>query len=233
MLQVKDLSVYYGEFQALSDITFGVERGQIVSVLGANGVGKSTLVNTISGLLKPRTGSIYFNGKIIDNLEPYNIVASGISLVPEGRRIFPSLTVQDNLFIGSFTPRARKIRDRNLENVLRLFPQLKERMGHKGINLSGGEQQMLAIGRALMSEPSLIIFDEISLGLSPLVIKELYKVMTQLKEDGMTIVLIEQNLTRSLRIADFAYILQKGKIVLEGNPRDFSQEGIREAYFGI
>jgi len=233
MLEVKDLSLYYGGFQALMDITLRVKRDQIVSILGANGAGKSTLLKAISGLLKPGSGSIHYNGERIDHLDPHEIVRLGLALVPEGRKIFSTLTVMENLLIGSYVPEARRTKDKQLENVFELFPRLRERKGQFGSTLSGGEQQMLAIGRALMSQPRLIVFDEISLGLSPIIVQHLYEAVHRIKQKGMVVVLVEQDVKRSLKTADFAYILQEGKIRLKGNPRDFTEEEVKKAYFGL
>lgn len=233
MLEVKDLSLYYGGFQALMDITLRVKRDQIVSILGANGAGKSTLLKAISGLLKPSSGSIHYNGERIDHLDPHEIVRLGLALVPEGRKIFSTLTVLENLLIGSYVPEARRTKDKQLENVFELFPRLRERKGQFGSTLSGGEQQMLAIGRALMSQPRLIVFDEISLGLSPIIVRHLYEAVHRIKQKGMVVVLVEQDVKRSLKTADFAYILQEGKIRLKGNPRDFTEEEVKKAYFGL
>jgi branched-chain amino acid transport system ATP-binding protein len=232
-LEIRDLSVFYGSFQALWGISLDVERGQIVSVLGSNGAGKSTLLMAISGLLKIFSGVIRFEDRRIDGLGPHEIVDLGMALVPEGRKIFLSLTVRENLLIGSFTTRARAGRNENLEYIYRLFPPLKARAGQKGTNLSGGEQQMLAIGRALMSSPRFIVFDEISLGLSPLVIKELYRAVKGINRKGLTTVLVEQDVKRSLKVADYAYILQEGKVTLRGNPRYFTEEVVKKAYFGL
>ncbi|NNG06964.1 MAG: ABC transporter ATP-binding protein [Desulfobacteraceae bacterium] len=233
LLEIRDLSVYYGEFHALSGIDLDVEKRQVVSLMGANSAGKSTLLKTISGILKPSSGSISLDGKRIDGLEPHDIVSLGIALVPEGRKIFSALTVRENLLIGSYTPRARKTRNETLENVFQLFPTLKARIDQKGTDLSGGEQQMLSIGRALMSQPHFINFDELSLGLSPLVVKELYKSVKKMNQEGMTVVLVEQDVKRSLKVSDFAYILQEGKITLKGNPRHFTEETVKKAYFGL
>jgi branched-chain amino acid transport system ATP-binding protein len=233
MLVIRNLDVFYGAFQTLTGIGLDVERGQIVSILGANGAGKSTLLKTIAGLLKARSGSIHFDGQKIDHLEAHDIVNLGLSLVPEGRKIFSSLTVLENLFIGSYTSKARNNKNEILENVLRLFPHLKERSNLMGTNLSGGEQQMLAIGRALMSQPRLIIFDEISLGLSPLVIKMLYQTVKRINQEGMTVILVEQDVKRSLKTASLAYILQEGKVSLKGNPQNFTEEEVKRAYFGF
>ena len=233
MLEIKDLNVFYGEFQALNGIELEVQKSRIVSLMGANSAGKSTLLKTISGILKPATGSITFDNKRIDGLDSHDIIAMGMALVPQGRKIFSNLTVRENLLIGSYTPRARKGRDETFEKILELFPALKGRIQQHGTNLSGGEQQMLAIGRALMSQPHFVIFDEISLGLSPLVVKEIYKTIREMNREGMTAVLVEQDVKRSLKASDFAYILQEGKITLKGNPRHFTEEVVRKAYFGL
>lgn len=233
ILEIRDVNVYYGELQALSNIELDVEKRQVVSLMGANSAGKSTLLKTISGILKPGSGRIHFDGERIDDLESHEIVARGMALVPEGRKIFSALTVRENLLIGSYTSRARKARNDSLENVLKLFPALKGRITQKGTDLSGGEQQMLSIGRALMSKPHFIIFDELSLGLSPLVVKELYKSVRQMNQEGMTVVLVEQDVKRSLKVADYAYILQEGKITLKGSPRHFTEATVKKAYFGL
>jgi branched-chain amino acid transport system ATP-binding protein len=233
ILEVNGLDASYGGYQALKDICLTVESDQIVSLLGSNGAGKSTLLNAISGLLKPRSGNVYFNGRRIDHLDPHDIVRLGLALVPEGRKIFSTLSVLENLLIGSFAPTARRTRVEQLESVFELFPRLKERKRQVGLSLSGGEQQMLAIGRALMSKPRLIMFDEISLGLSPLIVKDLYQAVHRIKAGGMVVVLVEQDVRRSLKTADLAYILQEGRIRLRGNPKDFSEEDVKKAYFGI
>jgi len=232
-LEIRDLSVFYGSFQALWDVSLDVERGQIVSILGSNGAGKSTLLMAMSGLLRVLSGVIRFEDKRIDGLDPHQIVDLGMALVPEGRKIFLSLTVRENLLIGSYTARARAGKNENLEYIYGLFPPLKARANQRGTNLSGGEQQMLAIGRALMSSPRLIVFDEISLGLSPLVIKELYRAVKGINRKGLTTVLVEQDVKRSLKVADYAYILQEGKVTLKGNPRYFTEEVVKKAYFGL
>ncbi|MBC8177593.1 MAG: ABC transporter ATP-binding protein [Desulfobacteraceae bacterium] len=233
LLEMKDVDTFYGELQALFKVSIEVDRGRIVSVLGANGAGKSTLLKSISGLLETRSGNIVFDGKRIDGLPPHDIVDLGLSLVPEGRKIFSSLTVRENLMIGSYTPKARKQSHKTLKGILKLFPSLHARISQKGTDLSGGEQQMLAIGRALMSRPRFIIFDEISLGLSPLVVKELYRAVKKINQEGMTVVLVEQDVKRSLKVADFAYILQEGKVTLQGNPRHLTEETVKRAYFGL
>jgi len=233
LLEIKDLDVFYGELQALFKVGLEAKRGRIISVLGANGAGKSTLLKSICGLMKRRSGSIIFDGNRIDGLAPHEIVDMGLSLVPEGRKIFSSLTVKENLMIGSYTPKARKKSRHTLEGILQIFPPLNARISQKGTDLSGGEQQMLAIGRALMSCPQFIIFDEISLGLSPLVVKELYQAVKKINREGMTVVLVEQDVKRSLKFADYAYILQEGKVALHGNPRHLTEETVKKAYFGL
>ena len=233
MLKVRNLDVHYGDFQALWDISIEVGKGKVVSIIGANGSGKSTLLNTISGLLKPSHGAIEFLGESIHNLGPHEMVARGISLVPEGRRLFPSLTVFENLIIGSYAPRSRKKRDWALGKVYELFPILKERASQMSDTLSGGEQQMLAIARALMSDPSLILFDEISLGLAPLIIKNIYQTVREINQQGITVVLVEQDVKRSLKAASMAYIMLEGKLVLQGEPSTLSEKAVREAYFGL
>jgi len=233
LLEMKDVDVYYGQLQALFKVSLEVGRGRIVSVLGANGAGKSTLLKSISGLLESRSGTIFFDQKRIDGLPPHHIVDLGLSLVPEGRKIFSSLSVRENLMIGSYTPKARKESRETIKGILQLFPSLHARISQKGTDLSGGEQQMLAIGRALMSRPRFIIFDEISLGLSPLVVKELYRAVKKINQEGMTVVLVEQDVKRSLKVADFAYILQEGKVTLKGNPRHLTEETVKRAYFGL
>ncbi len=232
ILETRDLEVSYGSFRALSGIDLDVEKGKVVSILGSNGAGKSTLLNTILGVLKPRSGSIMFDGDRIDHREPHEIVKLGLSMVPEGRQIFSSLTVLENLLIGSYPRAARRERASALDRVFHLFPVLKERVKQMGASLSGGEQQMLAIGRALMSQPRLMIFDEISLGLSPMVIKVLYGAVRRINQEGTTVILVEQDVKRSLRFADIAYILQEGKVSLTGVPKDFTEEEVRKAYFG-
>jgi len=232
-LKVKELDVLYKDFQALWNVSIEVKEGEIVSVIGANGSGKSTLLNTISGLLTPTQGNIEFLGEMIDGLVPHETVDRGISLVPEGRRVFARLTVYENLVMGSYTSRSRAKKDQALIKVYELFPRLKERYNQMADTLSGGEQQMLAVGRALMSEPKLILCDEISLGLAPVIIKDIYKRLRQINKEGITIVLVEQDIKRSLKAANHAYIMLGGKVVLEGEPSSLTEEQVRKAYFGI
>ena len=232
-LNVDGINVYYDDFHALWDISLEVKRGQIVSIIGSNGSGKSTLLNALAGQLPPRSGTISYFGQSIAGRPPYETVAGGLALVPEGRRVFPRLTVFENLFMGSYTPKARKNRLRSLDNIYELFPRLQERRNQMANSLSGGEQQMLAIGRALMSEPKVLLCDEISLGLAPIIIKGIYQKIRQINEQGLTIVLVEQDITRSLKAADYAYVMLEGRVVLEGNPDNMTEDQVKKAYFGI
>jgi len=232
-LKVAGLDVKYKDFQALWNVSFEVRQGEIVSVIGANGSGKSTLLNTIAGLLSPSRGTIKFFGERIDGLLPHETVPRGITLVPEGRRVFPRLTVFENLVMGSYIPRTRAGKDEMLKKIYELFPILRARHNQMANTLSGGEQQMLAIGRAMMSEPKLILCDEISLGLAPVVIKDIYKRLGQINREGITIVLVEQDIKRSLKVANRAYIMLEGKVVLEGQPAALTEEQVKKAYFGI
>ena len=233
ILRVQQIDVHYGDFHALWDVSLDVEEAQVVSIMGANGAGKSTLLNTIAGVKKPSHGTVQFRGSRINGIPPYQAVVEGISMVPEGRRVFPHLTVLENLEIGSYTPKARKRKNEALKKIYELFPVLEERKDQLSITLSGGEQQMLAIGRALMSWPQLILLDEISLGLAPVVIKQIYQKVKQINAEGITALLVEQDIQRSLKAAHKVYIMQSGRIRLEGRPDSLSQEQIRKAYFGL
>ena len=234
LLRVEKIDVFYHDFHALWDVSINVEESLVVSIIGANGAGKSTLLSAIAGVLRPATGVIEFRGKRMNGLMPYQTVAEGISMVPEGRRMFPRLTVLENLEVGCYIPKARKRKNEVLQKIYDLFPILGERKNQYSSTLSGGEQQMLAIGRALMCEPKLILFDEISLGLSPLVIKNIYQTVKQINLEGrITALLVEQDIKRSLKAAHKVYIMQSGRIRLEGIPKNLSQEEIRKAYFGL
>jgi len=233
LLRVQKIDVFYHDFHALWDVSIEVEEALVVSIIGANGAGKSTLLNTIAGVLRPSTGTIEFHGRKINGLMPYQAVTEGISMVPEGRRMFPRLTVLENLEVGCYIRKARKRKDEVLRRIYDLFPILEERKNQFSSTLSGGEQQMLAIGRALMCEPKLILFDEISLGLAPLVIKNIYQRVKQINSEGITALLVEQDIQRSLKAAHKVYIMQSGKIRLEGIPKELAQEDIRKAYFGL
>ena len=234
MLKVNELTVTYGPHRALTDVSIHADEGEIVVVIGANGAGKSTLLNTIVGLIKPIKGEIKFKGERIDPLPPYKIVEKGVSLVPEGRRVFPKLTVLENLELGAYTKRARQKKNENLEFVFKLFPRLKERKHQKAGTLSGGERQMLAIGRALMSDPELLLLDEPSLGLAPKIVLEIFNVLKELKKYGITILLVEQHAYKALTIADRGYVLENGRITLSGTGQELlNNEYVKSAYLGI
>ena len=232
-LKVSELDVYYKDFQALWNVSMNVQEGEIIAIIGANGAGKSTLLKTISGLLVPTRGAIQLFGENIEGLPPYVTVPKGMALVPEGREIFPRLSVYENLIMGSYISRSRPKKNDILRQLYDLFPILKARRNQMGSTLSGGEQQMLAIGRALMSDPKIMLCDEISLGLAPLVIKNIYRQLRQINKDGMTIILVEQDVKRSLNSANRAYVMLEGKVVLHGEPNHLSEGEVRKAYFGI
>ncbi len=232
-LKVDSLDVHYKDFQAIWDVSLEVRQGEIVSIIGANGAGKSTLLGAFAGLNPPTRGVIELFGRRIDGLPPHEIVPRGMALVPEGRRVFPRLSVYENLIMGSYVPKARAKREDLLYKIHDLFPILKERQDQMADTLSGGEQQMLAVGRAMMSQPKLILCDEISLGLAPLVIKDIYRRLKQINREGITVVLVEQDVKRSLKAAERVYIMLKGKLALEGRPADLTEEDVRKAYFGI
>lgn len=233
LLRVDNVDVHYGSLQVLWDVSLQVREQELVAIAGANGAGKSTLLKTISGLLHPTQGSIEFAEIDITRADAFEIVNQGISQVPEGRRLFPEMTVLQNLRIGSYNRKARPERDQNLEKVYKLFPILKERQNQLAKTLSGGQQQMLAIGRGLMSNPKLLIIDEMSLGLSPLIVQDLFTVLHEIKAQGITILLVEQNVWRTFHEVDRAYIIETGRIVLSGDALDLCEdEEIRSAYFG-
>jgi branched-chain amino acid transport system ATP-binding protein len=233
LLQVLNVNIHYGDLQAIWDASMSIEEGKIVSIIGANGAGKSTLLQAITGALTPSSGEIQYKGENINNLTPFEILPLGISLVPEGRRIFPRLTVLENLLIGAYVPKARLNHKHVLEKIYTLFPILAERSDQLGINLSGGEQQMLAIARSLMSDPEVILFDEISLGLAPTMIKDIYESLKEIQQLGKTMVLVEQDLQRSLKTSDYAYVMQKGRIVLHGDSAVLDEKDVKKAYFGV
>ena len=233
ILKVSNVDTFYGSLQVLWDITLEILSGEIVAIIGANGSGKSSLLNTISGVIRPARGSVAFKGNDITGLDSFRIVALGISQVPEGRRIFPDMTVLENLKIGSYNHKARPSREKNLETVFEHFPILKRRKNQLTRTLSGGEQQMVAVGSALMSDPTLMLLDEMSLGLAPLVVNELYKVLKEIRSRGITIMFVEQNVRRTLSEAERAYILETGRIVLSGKVEDLrEEEKVKKAYFG-
>jgi len=234
MLQVTGLQVAYGDVQAIWSLDFEVPAGRIVTLLGANGAGKTTTLRAVSGLVRPRSGAIRFEGRDVVRLPPHAIVALGISHIPEGRRLWPGMTVRENLELGAFPPRARARMGESLAGVLRLFPRLAERQGQLAGTLSGGEQQMLAIGRALMARPRLLLLDEPSLGLAPLVAAELFQTIVAVNAEGVTVLLVEQNVHQALRIAHHGYVLETGRIVTAGSARALLDDPyIKEAYLGL
>lgn len=233
MLEIKDLHVSYGGIKALRGINIEVPDGKIVTLIGANGAGKSTLLRTISGLVKAESGSIKLNGKELTGLPINKICAEGIALSPEGRRVFTDLTVQENLKIGSYLRKDKKEIEKDLAWVYELFPRLKERSWQFAGTLSGGEQQMLAVGRALMSRPSILMLDEPSLGLAPLIVQQIFDIIKEINRKGVTVLLIEQNANMALKTADIAYVIETGEIVLSGSGEEvMANPSVREAYLG-
>ena len=233
LLDVKDLKINYGKVEAVKGVSFQVEEGTLVSIIGANGAGKSTILRTLSGLIRPSAGEIWFGGKRIDKTPVHQIVKLGIAQVPEGRRLFPQLTVLENLRAGAYLINNRTDVNPLLEDVYHHFPRMKERLTQQAGSLSGGEQQMLAIGRALMSKPKLLVMDEPSLGLSPIMVQEIGNIIKAMKEQGRTILLVEQNANLALKLADRTYLLELGKVVLEGKSVDILNNPIvKKAYLG-
>jgi len=233
LLKVENLSVQYAAFKALHGVSLSVEDGLIVSIVGANGAGKSTLINAISGMVRPKEGRILFDGETLTAMAPHDVVRLGVVQVPEGRKLFPDLTVFENLLVGGSHKRAKAERNATIEEVYDLFPVLKERNTQLARTLSGGEQQMLAIGRAMMSKPKLLMMDEPSLGLAPIVVQSIFGVIKELKRRGLTILLVEQNIRHSLQISDYAYVLETGQVVLEGTGEAvLADEHTTAAYIG-
>jgi branched-chain amino acid transport system ATP-binding protein len=234
MLEVSSLSVFYGKSQALRDVSLKVNEREIVALVGANGACKTTLLNTISGLLRPASGSVEFLGKRIDRLAPYKITKLGICQIPEGRKLFSDMTVGDNLEMGAYSSAAWKRRKETVEQIYQIFPVLRERRKQSAKKLSGGERQMVAIGRGLMSTPRLCMFDEPSYGLAPKLFLQVLEAIKRLREQGITVFLVEQNVRNTLEVADRAYVLENGQIVLEGKGKDLLQnEQVKTAYLGI
>ncbi len=233
MLEVKDLKVAYGRVRAVKGISFSVEQGQVVTLVGTNGAGKTTTLKTISGLIQPESGEIWFEGQRIDKTPAHEVVTRGLAHSPEGRRIFPRLSVEENLRLGAFARRDRAGVSADLDRVFDLFPILRERRSQPAGTFSGGEQQMLAIGRAMMSKPKLLMLDEPSMGLSPLMMQRIMSTIVELKSEGVTILLVEQNAQAALSLADHGYVLEVGKIVLEGSGKELlNDENVRKAYLG-
>lgn len=233
LLKIENLHTFYGHVHALKGINLEVEEGEIVTLIGANGAGKSTTLRTISGLVRPREGRIEFNGHLLNNVPAHQIVQMGVSHVPEGRRIFTTLTVMENLMMGAYTIRDERVIQENLERVFALFPRLAERKNQLGGTLSGGEQQMLTIGRALMARPRLLLLDEPSLGLAPMLVKAIFETIREINASGTTILLVEQNARAALKIAHRAYVLETGRVVLSGPAQELMRdERVRKAYLG-
>ena len=234
MLELNRINTFYGKIQALRDVSLKVEDGEIVTLIGANGAGKSTTLMSICGVIHPRSGEILFDGKPIQQLPAPEIVKRGISQVPEGRLIFPELTVRENIDLGAFLRTDKKGRADDMEYVFQLFPILRERVSQTGGTLSGGEQQMLALGRALMARPRLLLLDEPSLGLAPIIIQQIFKIIQKVNEDGTTVFLVEQNANQALHIANRGYVMENGVVVMEGKAQELlSSEKVRKAYLGM
>ena len=234
MLEVKNISTFYGKIQALWDVSFEVNEGEIVALVGANGAGKTTLLNTISGIVRSASGSVQFLGHRMDGKEPAAIVEQGICQVPEGGRLFPDMTVQENLEMGAYLSHAWKQKEETMKHVYQIFPILKEREKQIVRTLSGGEKQMVAIGRGIMSRPKLAVFDEPSYGLAPRLVLEMFRVIRSLREHEITVLIVEQNVKQSLEMADRAYVLENGRIVLEGKSRELLENDyVRKAYLGL
>ena len=233
MLEVKDLEVYYGMIQAIRGISFEVNEGEIVSLIGANGAGKTTILHTITGLLSPKKGSVLFEGKEITKIPAHKIVSLGMAHVPEGRRVFAQLSVYQNLKMGAYTRKDKDELEKTLETVYKRFPRLEERKNQLAGTLSGGEQQMLAMGRALMSHPRIILMDEPSMGLSPILVNEIFDITQSVSASGTTVLLVEQNAKKALSIADRAYVLETGNIVMTGDAKELmNDDSIKKAYLG-
>ncbi|HIW84208.1 MAG TPA: ABC transporter ATP-binding protein [Candidatus Dorea gallistercoris] len=233
MLTIKDLEVYYGVIQAIKGVSFEVNQGEVIALIGANGAGKTTILHTITGLIAPKNGSVLFEGKELTKMPAHKIVSLGMAHVPEGRRVFSDLSVYENLRMGAYTRRDKNEIEQTLEKVYERFPRLKERRNQMAGTLSGGEQQMLAMGRALMSKPKIILMDEPSMGLSPIMVNEIFSIIQEVSDGGTTVLLVEQNAKKALAIADRGYVLETGNIVLEGKASDLlDNDSIKKAYLG-
>ena len=233
MLEIRDIQVYYGMIQAIKGISLDVNEGEVIALIGANGAGKTTTLHTITGLLKPKAGSIMFEGKDITKVPAHKIVSMGMAHVPEGRRVFSQLSVLQNLKLGAYTRNDKNEIEESLANVYKRFPRLEERKNQMAGTLSGGEQQMLAMGRALMSKPKIILMDEPSMGLSPIFVNEIFSIIKDVSADGVTVLLVEQNAKKALSIADRAYVLETGTITLEGDAKELlNNDSIKKAYLG-
>jgi branched-chain amino acid transport system ATP-binding protein len=233
MLEVKNLQVYYGVIQAIKDVSFEVNEGEVIALIGANGAGKTTILHTVTGLIAAKNGEVLYEGTDLQKIPAHKIVSLGIAHVPEGRRVFSQLTVYENLLMGAYTRKDPEEIAQSLENVYKRFPRLKERKNQFAGTLSGGEQQMLAMGRALMSHPKIILMDEPSMGLSPILVEEIFDIIKEISKSGTTVLLVEQNAKKALSIANRAYVLETGKIVLEGDAKKLmDEESVKKAYLG-
>ena len=233
LLEVQDIQVYYGMIQALKGVSFSVNEGEVIALIGANGAGKTTTLHTVTGLLRAKSGHIIYDGQDITKVPPHKIVTMGMAHVPEGRRVFANMTVLQNLKMGAFTRSDKNEIDATIEKVYKRFPRLKERQNQTAGTLSGGEQQMLAMGRALMSQPKIILMDEPSMGLSPILVEEIFHIIREISAGGTTVLLVEQNAKKALSIADRAYVLETGNIVLSGDAKEMmNNESIKKAYLG-
>ena len=233
MLSVNNLQVHYGMIQAIKDVSFEVNEGEVIALIGANGAGKTTILHTVSGLLQPTKGSVIFEGQDITKIPAHKIVSLGMAHVPEGRRVFAQLTVLENLKLGAYTRKDKNEMEETLKMIYKRFPRLEERKNQIAGTLSGGEQQMLAMGRALMSHPKIILMDEPSMGLSPIFVEEVFKIIRDISAEGVTVLLVEQNAKKALSIADRAYVLETGKIVLSGDAKELmNDDSIKKAYLG-
>ncbi len=233
MLEIKNLEVFYGVIQAIKGVSFEVNEGEVIALIGANGAGKTTILHTITGLIAPRAGQVFFEGQEITKLPGHKIVSRGIAHVPEGRRVFSELSVLENLKLGAYTRKDKKEIEASLEMIYSRFPRLKERRNQLAGTLSGGEQQMLAMGRALMSKPRIILMDEPSMGLSPIFVNEIFKIIEDVSKAGTTVLLVEQNAKKALAIADRAYVLETGRITLSGDAKDLmNDDSVKKAYLG-
>ncbi|UCE84526.1 MAG: ABC transporter ATP-binding protein [Deltaproteobacteria bacterium] len=234
MLRVENIDVFYGDLQVLWDVSFEVNEGEIVALVGATGAGKSTTLKTISGLLSPTNGSITFLDQRLDQVSAHKIIEHGVAQVPEGRRLFPEMTVRENLIMGSLSPQAKAKRNETMAWIFALFPRLREREKQMAGTLSGGEQQMLAVGRGLMALPKLIMFDEPSLGLAPILVAEIFRIIERIKQEGVTVLIVEQNTKHTLEVCDRGYVLENGRVVLSGTGQELlDNEHVKQAYLGI
>jgi len=234
VLEVRNIDVFYGDVQVIWDISFEVKQGEVVALIGANGAGKSTALKTVSGLLRPRKGSVSFNGEDLGPVEAYHRIDRGMALCPEARRLFVEMTVEENLDMGSLRGEAKRKREQTRETVFSLFPRLKERRKQLAGTLSGGEQQMVAVGRGLMSLPKLLMFDEPSLGLAPILVREIFDVIKKIRQEGTTVLIVEQNVKQTLAIADRAYVLEHGKMSMQGAGKDLLNDPhVKAAYLGM